>query len=549
MRQIKRIVVVMQAIIVVLFLTNVQAANVTINGLIEYQVIDGFGVSEAWNYPPSNILPYLFDDLGISILRFRMMPSLESSNDNSNPNDIDWNNINTGALSGDFLGLLQEAKSKNIPILGTIWSPPAWMKTNGQLTNGGSVTPGYEDEFVEYVIIWIKALENLGIYMDYISIQNEPDVTETWESCRYNGGELNDAIKLVGNRFETEGITTKLIGPDNAWWGGFSSRATPICEDTVTTNYVDILCTHSYGQSYNDPDSLISGWQPISALAKSYNKRLWMTEYSRPNSDNTRWDIAINMAQHMHNALAHADINAYIPWEFYSTNMEQIIMPGAITTHRYHAQKQYIKYIRPGAVRIDVRSGDPDILVTGFNNKQNDTVTFVAINRKTNSETANFTINNLTGILNLNIIRTSQTDSSLNIGNVSVSGNSFTYDLPGQSVTTFTGHKGSTQIKRTEYKKNDNIEILVSPNPFNSSTTIAIAINNQQSAGSPAVNIYNLRGVLFEELTTEYTSGNQVAGAVYRGYTWNASNLPSGVYVVKAIIGTQNLQKKVLLIK
>ena len=111
MRQIKRIVVVMQAIIVVLFLTNVQAANVTINGLIEYQVIDGFGVSEAWNYPPSNILPYLFDDLGISILRFRMMPSLESSNDNSNPNDIDWNNINTGALSGDFLGLLQEAKS------------------------------------------------------------------------------------------------------------------------------------------------------------------------------------------------------------------------------------------------------------------------------------------------------------------------------------------------------------------------------------------------------------------------------------------------------
>ncbi|HDZ76881.1 MAG TPA: hypothetical protein ENH41_02205, partial [Candidatus Omnitrophica bacterium] len=421
-------------------------ATVTINGSVEYQTIDGFGVAEAWNIPDSTFYPYLFNDLGVSILRFRMPPGIEPLNDNSDPDVIDWSNIDLSsfntyyapAKSGPLSALLKEAKARGVKILGTIWSPPAWMKTNNDTKNGGKVISGYEDEFVEYVVIWVKALKKYyGVDMDYISIQNEPDVTEKWETCRYTGSEINNFIKLVGARFASENITTKIIGPDTGWFGSFASRAGAICADSVTTGYVGTLATHSYGQNFNDPDSLISGWQSIKNLTQSYNKKLWMTEYSKPGGD-AYWSTAFNMAQHIHNALAYANVGAYISWEFFDAP-EPIIYKDQSTTHRYHTQKQYFRYIRPQAKRVNAQATDSDILVTAFNHKQNKTFTIVVINRTASDKLVDFNISGIQGVSSFNVIRTSVNEDSTDLGSVSVASNFISYGLPAESITTFIG--------------------------------------------------------------------------------------------------------------
>ncbi len=388
------------------------AVAVTIDGSQEYQTMDGLGVAEAWNTPDSTFYPYLFDDLDISILRFRIAPELEPLNDNNDPNVIDWNNIdlsiltsfnpNPAAHGGSLRDLLREAKNRGIKIMGTIYSPPAWMKTNDSTKNGGQVISGYENEFAEYVVIWISTLKDYyGIEMDYISLQNEPDVTEVWETCTYTASSLNNFIKVVGARFASENITTKILGPETGWFGSFTNsqgtaRADVICGDPVTKGYVDALATHSYGQTYNNPDSLIYGWLPIKSLANSCNKKLWMTEYCNT-SGNATWLNAFNMAQHIHNAITYADVTAYICWEFFDAP-QPIILKDQTTTYRYHMQKQYIKHIRPGSVRIDVQSGNNDVCVSAFSHKQNNTLTIVAINRNASSQTADFDVQNINNL-------------------------------------------------------------------------------------------------------------------------------------------------------
>lgn len=69
------------------------------------------------------------------------LDKVEASNDNGDPFVIDWNGVNTGILDQDggaggtavgpgLATLLQDAQSRGVKIIGSIWSPPAWMKTS-----------------------------------------------------------------------------------------------------------------------------------------------------------------------------------------------------------------------------------------------------------------------------------------------------------------------------------------------------------------------------------------------------------------------------------
>ena len=78
------------------------------------------------------------------------------------------------------------------------------------------------------------------------------------------------------------------------------------------------------------------------------------------------------------------------------------------------------------------------------------------------------------------------------------------------------------------------------PNPFNPSTTIEFAL---PAAGYIAVKVYNLLG---EELAT-LTSGNYPPG-IHR-LTWDASQLPSGVYIYRLIAGEHLQSRRMVLVK
>ena len=69
------------------------------------------------------------------------------------------------------------------------WSPPAWMKDNGTLQYGGKLLEEYKPAWAQYYCKFIQGLNALGISVDALSVQNEPEAVQRWESCIYTAEE------------------------------------------------------------------------------------------------------------------------------------------------------------------------------------------------------------------------------------------------------------------------------------------------------------------------------------------------------------------------
>ena len=78
------------------------------------------------------------------------------------------------------------------------------------------------------------------------------------------------------------------------------------------------------------------------------------------------------------------------------------------------------------------------------------------------------------------------------------------------------------------------------PNPFNPTTNFKLDLNENVFVN---VNIYSITGQLVDNLI----STNMNAG--YHNIQWDASDLASGVYIVKVIAGSNIASQKVMLLK
>ena len=85
--------------------------------------------------------------------------------------------------AGDFFTML------------STWSPPAWMKSNGELQHGGKLLDEYKPAWAEYYCKFIEDMAGRGIRIDAMSVQNEPEAVQRWESCIYTAEEEGAFIR------------------------------------------------------------------------------------------------------------------------------------------------------------------------------------------------------------------------------------------------------------------------------------------------------------------------------------------------------------------
>lgn len=105
-----------------------------------------------------------------------------------------------------------KARGEELMILSSPWSPPAWMKTNNEMNNGGKLLPEYREAWALYYSKYIKAMEETGIPIWGITVQNEPAATQVWDSCRYTAEEEGNFVRdYLGPTLEKEGLDDKKI--------------------------------------------------------------------------------------------------------------------------------------------------------------------------------------------------------------------------------------------------------------------------------------------------------------------------------------------------
>ncbi|HEU4632568.1 MAG TPA: glycosyl hydrolase, partial [Flavisolibacter sp.] len=127
------------------------------------------------------------------------------------------------------------------------WSPPAWMKDNNSMTQGGKLKQEFKQSWANYYVKFIRAYENRGIPVWGLSVQNEPMAKQRWESCIYTAEEERDFIKeYLGPTLEKEGMGNKKL---IAWDHNrdlIYQRAVTIMNDPAAARFIWGLGFHWY---------------------------------------------------------------------------------------------------------------------------------------------------------------------------------------------------------------------------------------------------------------------------------------------------------------
>jgi glucuronoarabinoxylan endo-1,4-beta-xylanase len=385
-----------------------------------HQEIDGFGASSATDMPELNELTdaradMFFDPvkgIGLSLLRTQIQPD------------------------GSSLEIVtaQKAAARGAKVWATPWSPPANYKTNGTLENGGYLIPSDYPAWAAVLAGYVKLMQSKGVPIYALSMQNEPDIPETYSSCLYSAQNIHDFVPHLYSAFQSNGVSdTRIIIAEQYHWA-FDLTDVAMA-DPYVAQHVSIIAAHGYGN------------ERILAH-NSGNAHLWETEDSGAPTKR-KFDGSIRdglmWASEIHQFLTVANVNA---WHWWTLMTDEDDNGGLTDMHGSPAKRMYIlgnwsKFVRPGWHRIGANFS-ASIQVSAFKDPESRAFAIVAIN--TNRFPIAQTVS-LQGFSTDSIIPwiTSNNLSLAPQVPVAVKGSKFTYRLPASSVTTFTGTAHAAQ--------------------------------------------------------------------------------------------------------
>lgn len=340
------------------------AFTVAVNPSNKFQTIAGFGgANRMWGteflQPTEAALAFSTEDdgLGLSIFRVRIA---------SDP--AEWPRI---------LESVQEAQKFGIKIQASPWSPPANMKSNNNLI-GGYLLPEHYEDFKDHLNAFVRFMADNGVDIYAISIQNEPDIQVSYESCDWTAGNMANFIRTYGSQIEG----TRVAAPESFNFNQSFTNA--LLSDNETAAHLDIVAGHIYG----------GGLAPF-PMAEAQDKEIWMTEYlmnlntgnagASPwtsYSEETIWEESLDMLRTIHESMT-LNWNAYIWWyiqRYYSFigDGEQGTEEGAILK-RGQAFAHYSRYIRPGFIRVEAdTNAASELLITAYEGA--DQIVIVVVN-------------------------------------------------------------------------------------------------------------------------------------------------------------------------
>lgn len=386
--------------------------TIEVNETETYQEMDGFGfsltggsamlLSKMSDGVRQELLTELFDNendnIGISYLRISVgssdLDEFVFSYDDIPVGETDVN-MEHFSIEQDrkyLIPMLKEilAVNREIKIMGSPWSAPIWMKTNGE-SIGGSLKPEYYDAYALYFVKYIQAMEAEGINIDAVTVQNEPLHDGNNPSMYMEAGDQADFVKNhMGPAFENAGITTKIVVYDHN--ADRIDYPLTILNDLEANKYVDGSAFHLYGGDIND-------------LSKVHNahpdKNLYFTEQwiGAPGNfgDDLQW--------HTRNLIIGATRNwckAALEWNLASdpqqnphTNGGCTSCLGAITIDgnnvvrnpAYYIIAHASKFVPSGSVRIE--SNMPGSLPNVAFKTPNDNIVIIVLNESDSDQTYN----------------------------------------------------------------------------------------------------------------------------------------------------------------
>lgn len=308
------------------------------------------------------------------------------------PGDVELRHFSIQHDRAQLIPMIKEAAGKTgqtIRLLASPWSPPAWMKTNGQMNHGGKLKPEYRQAWANYLVRYIQEYEKEGLNIWGITVQNEPLATQLWDSCIYTAEEERDFVRdFLGPALQQAGLSERvklLIWDHNR--DLLYERAKVIYDDPVAAPYVWGAAFHWYVGDHFENVQLTHDAYP--------DKQLLFSEGSQeggPHHD--VWEVGERYGQSMLQDLNHWT-TAWIDWNML---LDQRGGPNHVGNYcsaplmadyakgilYYHPSYYYIghvtRFVRPGAQRIISASTLDELEASAFINPDGQ-VAVIVMNR------------------------------------------------------------------------------------------------------------------------------------------------------------------------
>ena len=272
------------------------------------------------------------------------------------------------------------------------WSPPAFMKSNKNMLQGGKLLPEFRQAWADYYVKFIKAYEEEGIPVWGLTIQNEPMAVQRWESCIYTADEERDFLKnYLGPTLEKEGLGDKKIVVWDHNRDLISERANTIFEDPEASKY-------AWGIGFHWYETWTGGlpkYDNLKNINESFpSKNMLFTEGCQEGFDTERLHFWPN-AERYGNSMINDFNSGVVGWTDWNILLDERGGPNhvqnfcfapihantktgeLIYTPTYYYIGHFSKFIKPGALRVSTTTSRTTIESTSFQNENGSIVTVV----------------------------------------------------------------------------------------------------------------------------------------------------------------------------
>ena len=231
-----------------------RGAKIVVHPEQTFQSIDGFGftltggsaqlIQQLEPTKRAALLQELFGPNGISVLRIGvgatdLDATVFSYEDKPRKFSLE-------PSKADLIPVLQQILTINpaIKLMATPWSPPTWMKDNGE-SKGGSLLEKHYITYANYLATYIEKMANEGITIWALTPQNEPLHPGNNPSMYMSSQMQANFIKTaLGPVFKKRKITTKIIVYDHNC--DHPEYAIDLLNDADAKQYVSGSAFHLY---------------------------------------------------------------------------------------------------------------------------------------------------------------------------------------------------------------------------------------------------------------------------------------------------------------
>lgn len=286
-----------------------------------------------------------------------------------------------------------DASNREITFFASPWSPPAWMKDNGDMCHGGHLREDCRETWAEYYARYLEELKKRGIVVKYVSVQNEPEAIQTWESREVDAIEEGEEIvSYLAPAFKRHNLNIKFF-----LWDHNRDRAVRRVIDSMS---VEGVKEHVWGVGYHwycckkhsNLTALHELFPDLHILLSECCVELAHDSTTHQAVSSGTWKNGERYARQIINDLNNWS-EGYIDWNLVlderggpnhaGNYCEAPIMldgnGGIVYNPSYWHIAHFSKYIAPGAKRVLCSGGDDSVYQTAYVNPDG-TIVIVILN-------------------------------------------------------------------------------------------------------------------------------------------------------------------------